>query len=259
METKSNKKKIFAIVGVVAVIAIICAVVAGITIGNKIKEERRIAEEKQYKADQEQIINDEVNKITIMDPTVDEVDVTIYSEGDYAKVESSIKAYFTEFFATAKAIDALSTDERFTILNDSSTVMADAPAFTNTLGAIDTMKSEITTNTDKIADLLNEDTIKSYMDTDVDQEYIDLYNEVMTSGTTTASMTLYQTQISMAKDETITFIDKYRTMIAYLADNQGVWSLEGTTPMFTDQAALDQYNAYVNDFNTAREAYIAGE
>lgn len=238
------KKKIAGLIAVIAVVAIVIGVAAGVMIGKRIKAHRDYAAEQEFKASQEAFLSEELDKILVMDPLVDEIDETLSTEREYAKVEQSMKAYFTDVFSLMKEVNAFPTDERFAILMNRDQMFADAPNFTNTLAAIDTLKNEYAEDVDNICILMTSEKIDSYLDTDLDQEYVDLYNEMMTSGSTVIMETEMQDELNTSKERTVGMLDKYKAMIDFLVSTQGSWQLEGTTFMFTDQGTLDQYNAY---------------
>ncbi|MDD3362254.1 MAG: hypothetical protein PHW34_11340 [Hespellia sp.] len=252
-EKTNNKKKIAGLIAVIAVIAIVGGVAAGVVIGKRIKAQRDYAAEQKFKASQEALLGEELDKILAMDPLEDEIDESIYAEKDYAKVEQSMKAYFTDFFALLKKVNAFSTDERFAILMNPDQMFADAPNFTSTLTAIDTLKNEYAENIDGISVLMTSEKIDSYLDADLAQEYVDIYDEMMTSGSTVIAETEMQEELNTSKEQMVSMLDKYKTMVDYLVSTQGSWQLEGTTFMFTDQGTLDQYNAYVADLQNAIE------
>ncbi|MDD3403423.1 MAG: hypothetical protein PHQ72_08720 [Hespellia sp.] len=246
-----TKKKVVSLIAIIAVVAIVLGIIAGSIIGKEVKKQREYAAAQKFKTEQKDILNQEMDKLIAMDPLTDEVDQTIYTEKDYAKVESAMKTYFTEFAAVAKSVDGFATDERFAILTDQEQILGDAPDFVNTLEAINTLKTEYSADVDTISTMMTNEKIRSYLDTDLDQEYVDLYESMMTSGAAVAAETAVQAQLTISKDQIVTALDKYKTMVEYLVSTKGSWQLEDSTFMFTDQDILDQYNAYVDDFNNS--------
>lgn len=238
-QERQGKKSTAKIVAIVIIVMFALGVAVGFVIGKQIKKQH------DYVAKQEKLLNDELAKIMAQNPAADEVDQTIYTEKEYAKVEKSMKAYFTEMFAAAKKVNDLASDERFSILMNQDQMLADAPEFTNTLAAIDTFKSEYTAGVDAIAECLEEEKVMSYLDTTLEQEYQDMYKEMMLNEDTVWYEKSFLDEPVASKEQITNLLDVYKEMVDFLVVTQDKWTIEDSTFMFTEQAALEQYNAYV--------------
>lgn len=245
--TQPDKKKNNKIVAIIIAVVAVIAIVGGIFAYNTYKK----AQEEKYRKEQQALLETEMSKLTLLNITSGSVDMTIKTEGDYAKVEKTIKEYFQELLTTEQHISSLQSDERFTILNegDSEEFWSDQPEFAKTTEAIATLKTEMGTDIDTITALLDEKAIEGRIDSKIGKEYKKMYNELMLSDSAKAEYLTIQTTIDTSKTQLFNLLDKRQAMIDLLKSNQGQWKVEGTQLYFYSEDLMNQYNAMVEELN----------
>lgn len=246
--TKPDKKKNSKVIAIVVIVFVIIAIAGGIFAYRTVK---KIQEEK-YRQEQENILNEEIEKLSTLDPLSDSVDMTIKTEGDYGKVEQTVKEYFQELFTSVQHMQELQSDERFSILTaaNQEAYWKDAPEFKKTTEAINTIKTEMGTACDSISQMLEEDTIKGRLDGNLDTYYKELYQKVMLSTTTNEELQTIKTSMDTAKAQLFAALDKRMEMIDILKKHKDSWEEKNGQLYFTSQSVLDKYNKIVNELNS---------
>ncbi len=196
----------------------------------------------------EKILKEEVNKITNLDFTTDEIDMHIKTTKDYAVVEKTIKDFWNEYHTLAREIIELTNNDKLKNILSIENYELDGKEFTSTKEYISTTQSKIGENIHKIITLTSKESIENAIkDKNLSSYYVDLYNELMVDydieddiATTVKELEDLQSHI----DEVFTY---YNKVIDFLIKNQNSWTINNKKLEFTNESLANQYNALIKE------------
>ena len=108
----------------------------------------------------EKILKEEVNKITNLDFTVDEIDMHIKTTKDYAVVEKTIKEFWNEYHTLAREIIELTNDDKIKNILTIENYELDGKDFVSSKEYITNTQSKINENINKIIELTKKENIE---------------------------------------------------------------------------------------------------
>lgn len=224
-----NKKKKIAII--VSIIAIVIVVIFGYFVYDAAK--------------QNQILNDEMEKLVDADLLKDEIDMDIKAKGDYGVVEETIKTYLNDYAKLAKNVTKEMGDSKYTEVLTVTNIKKDSPDFKESEKTIASLK-EIINQMNQIIDMTSKDTImKAIKDKKLDSSYNDLYEEIMFDKGTMSELTAVKTQLSSANKSLEKMANTYTEAIKFLKDNKGKWQISGNQLYFDTTSLASEYNKII--------------
>ncbi len=231
MKKNSLKRKLIVIGGVIlSVIIIIGAVVI-------VRE-----------LNAEKILKEEVNKITNLDFTVDEIDMHIKTTKDYAVVEKTIKEFWNEYHTLAREIIELTNDDKIKNILTIENYELDGKDFVSSKEYITNTQSKINENINKIIELTKKENIeKRITDKDLSSYYVDLYNELMIDYDIEEDISATVKELEDLENEVNALFTKYTKVIDFLVTNQASWTVTNGKLEFTSEALATQYNNLIKE------------
>ena len=225
-----NKKVIGAIVAVVIVILI---AVAGYFFTQGMRQEKLLAEE--------------VNKISRMDITKEDVNLPIKTTGDYAIVEKAIKSYLSEFGQKAKSVTTMLSDEKLGKVLSADNYKEDGPEFKSTKEFISTTKTKFNEEMERLVSMCKEETILEHIKKEnLSEKYETLYKNLMFDDTVKKELVEAGEQLSESSEVVNTMLDTQEEIINLLANNPSAWTINSRNQVeFKDSNLLNQYNTLV--------------
>lgn len=231
MKKKKLKKQIVVIIGIILSIVIIIAAV------NIVKE-----------LNAEKILKEEVNKITNLDFTVDEIDMNIKTKKNYAVVEKTIKDFWNEYYTLAREIIELTNDEKVKNILSIENYELDGKDFVKTKEFITTTQSKISENVTKIITLTNKDNIeKKITEQQLPQYYVDLYNELMVDYDIEDDISATVKELEDLQSHVDNVFNYYTKVIDFLVTNQNSWTVSNGKLEFTSESLANKYNNLIKE------------
>ncbi len=196
----------------------------------------------------EKILKEEVNKITNLDFTTDEIDMHIKTTKDYAVVEKTIKNFWHEYHTLAREIIELTNNDKLKNILSIENYELDGKEFKTSKEYIITTQSKISENIQKIINLTSKENILSLIeDKDLSDYYIDLYKELMVDydieddiSETVKELEDLQSRV----DEVFTY---YNKVLDFLIKNQNNWTINNEKLEFTTEALANEYNNLIKE------------
>lgn len=223
------KRKIFIISGVVL---LLIAVLIAIFVVKDLRQEKVLRDEIssiQELTDSEQMDMDAVNE---------KLGRTV-TTGDYAKVEKAVKNYMADNFNNAITIAEVLNDEVLTNALTAENYASDGPDFVKTKLLLSDMKERLTKAKEEMKRLSESETVMSYLKDKEDSYYVDLYKEIMGEEETASGDA---SEIEQSIDEVLDMIAVEQSVIDFLSENKGQWTVQDGAIAFSDDALNDQYN-----------------
>ena len=231
MTKKKLKKPVIVVIGVIISIIIIIMAV------NLVKD-----------LNAEKILKEEVNKITNLDFTKDEIDMRIKTKNDYAIVEKTIKEFWNEYHSLAREIIELTNDDKVKNILSIQNYELDGKEFKTTKDYISSTQSKIKDNINKIIELTNKDNIeKRIEDKKLTQYYVDLYNELMVDYDIEDDISATIKELEDLQNHVDDVFNYYTKVIDFLVTNQSSWTINNEKLEFTSESLANQYNALIKE------------
>ena len=196
----------------------------------------------------EKILKEEVNKITNIDFTVDEIDMHIKTKKNYAVVEKTIKDFWNEYHSLAREIIELTNDDKLKNILSIENYELDGKDFTKTKEYISTTQGKIEENISKIIALTNKDTIeKKIEDKNLPKYYVDLYNELMVDYNIEDDISATVKELEDLQNHVDSVFNYYTKVIDFLVTNQSSWTITDDKLEFTSESLANQYNTLIKE------------
>lgn len=188
----------------------------------------------------------ETQKISNMDIEKDNVDMQIYTKGNYAVVEKAMKDYFNEYAENVKSVSNIVNDEKLGTLLTADNIQNDGPEFGQTIEYINSTKEEFKGKMDRMIELCSEEAInKQIEDKEIGDTYKELYKKLMMDENIPAQLQKVKTQMETSSNQVTTAFDTVLEIINLLKENNGKWSVKENKVVFQDTSLLTQYNSLV--------------
>ena len=225
-------KKIIGIV--IAVIVVILIIIGAVLIIRDLK--------------QDQVLKNEISRISKLDLSKDNINTSIKTKGDYAIVEKTIKNYLNEYSILVKKVTRVMENEKLATLLTSSNYKNDGPEFENSKKYINELKDEFNNNIEKMIELSKEENIlKEIEDKGLNQEYIALYKDLMLGTNVTEDLKNVIDQLQEAKDLINNRLDAIEDIIDFLNKHKNSWRINDNDELeFTAEELLEEYNQKIN-------------
>lgn len=221
------KKKIFITFGVVV---ILIAVLIAIFVVKDLRQEKTLRDEIasiQELAGSEQMdaVNEKLGHIV--------------TTGDYAKVEKAVKNYMADNFNNAITIAEALNDEVLTNALTAENYMSDGPDFVKTKLLLSDLQKRLTKAKEEQKRLSTNETVMSYLKDKEDSYYVDLYKEIIGEEESASEDAI---EIEQSIDEVLDMVAVEQSVIDFLSENKGQWTVQDGIVAFSDEALNVQYN-----------------
>lgn len=238
MEEKQNPKKKSKkiIIGVIILVIIIACIIAFLAVP-EIQDQK-----------QQEILLDEIEAVSQKTIGEDNFNTEIKTSGDYAKVESTIKNYLQKYSDAVKAV----MNETENIQSSEGTT--EKSELENKKAEIQEMQETVDVKIQTLIDMTSEDYIKNLIEKEnLDQKYVDLYNQIMVEDVTTTLKDAQETMTTM-KEKINQVFDLAVECYDYLIEHINSWETQNGQIMFYSEAELEEYNQLVENLqNKATE------
>lgn len=225
MEEVSVKKKLSA--SKIALIVIICIIAifviwVFVAANNELKAEDKLTQMRDY----------------ILES--DDINMTIESKGEYAKIEKVMKEYFKEYLDYYYEVE---DNDYIAIYN---MITADFLTYhtddlPKLLNALDTYQEKANHGLDGMIKLLDEDEIEHlFIEADIDYYHLDFYKELMILDSDEETLSGWVDY----KEENNQKMEYVKGMIGILANYPEEWYVEDETLYFINDTLLEEYNTY---------------
>lgn len=218
---------------IIAILIIFAGAVFGIFTVDKMNKEK-----------QEKILSDEVISMY----TSQKVNTEIKTTGKFAKLESAIKTYYTEYVNTSKdLIDIYSQN----LLNNSLTannISSDGPEFKNTKANINKIKDIETSTISKYEELISDEYINNKAkELNLNNYYTNLFiSEINDSLRVKEDVD----KIKTVTEEYDKWMEKIEEILNFLTENKANWKVSGSNLMFTSTTLVTNYNKLLTSLRT---------
>ncbi len=197
---------------------------------------------------QEEILIQEVNKISELDLSSDDVDMDIKTKGDYAIVEKAIKDYINEYSNITKATINIMNDEKIEDILSIENYKKDGPDFVETKKYVENSKKEFNDNIQKLIELTNEESIKKNIEKAnlTDNYYLELYNNLMLGEEMSQDLKDTEAELVDSKEMLNEVYATQENVIDFLVKNKGKWSIEGDELQFESDDLANKYEELID-------------
>lgn len=163
----------------------------------------------------------------------------IVTTGDYAKVEKAVKNYMADNFNNAITIAEALNDEVLTNALTAENYMSDGPDFVKTKLLLNDLKERLTNAKEEMKRLSEDETVMSYLKDKEDSYYVDLYKEIIGEEESASEDAI---EIEQSIDEVLDMVAVEQSVIDFLSENKGQWTVQDGIIAFSDEALNVQYN-----------------
>ena len=234
---KKNGKVSKGVLITIIIVAILIIIFAGAVFGI-------FTVDKMNKEKQEKILSDEVISMY----TSQKVNTEIKTTGKFAKLESAIKTYYTEYVNTSKDLIEIYSQN---LLNNSLTannISSDGPEFKNTKANINKIKEIETSTINKYNELISDEYINNKAkELNLNDYYTNLFISEIND---TLRVKEDVDKIKTVTEEYDKWIAKIEEILNFLTENKANWKVSGTNLMFTSTTLVTNYNNLLTSLRT---------
>lgn len=221
------KKKILIIIGV---LILLIAILIAVFVVKDLRQEKTLRDEIasiQELAGSEQMdaVNEKLGHIV--------------TTGDYAKVEKAVKNYMADNFNNAITIAEVLSDEVLTSALTAENYASDGPDFVKTKLLLSDLQKRLTKAKEEQKRLSTNETVMSYLKDKEDSYYVDLYKEIIGEEESAFEDAI---EIEQSIDEVLDMVAVEQSVIDFLSENKGQWTVQDGIIAFSDEALNVQYN-----------------
>lgn len=163
----------------------------------------------------------------------------IVTTGDYAKVEKAVKNYMADNFNNAITIAEVLSDEVLTSALTAENYTSDGPDFVKTKLLLSDLQKRLTKAKEEQKRLSTNETVMSYLKDKEDSYYVDLYKEIIGEEESASEDAI---EIEQSIDEVLDMVAVEQSVIDFLSENKGQWTVQDGIIAFSDEALNVQYN-----------------
>ena len=163
----------------------------------------------------------------------------IVTTGDYAKVEKAVKNYMADNFNNAITIAEALNDEVLTNALTAENYTSDGPDFVKTKLLLNDLKERLTNAKEEMKRLSEDETVMSYLKDKEDSYYVDLYKEIIGEEESASEDAI---EIEQSIDEVLDMVAVEQSVIDFLSESKGQWTVQYGIIAFSDEALNVQYN-----------------
>ena len=192
---------------------------------------------------QEEILEQEVLRLSNSDLVKDNFTISIKTKGEYAYVESAIKNFYKTLSDNVKLINKYMDDKRFINILTVQNIQDDRPEFINSNMLLSNTKTEVTKALDVISSLCEEENIKNLLNEEKVSDYtIDYYRKLMYTKKDLKYFAEVKEQMQTLSVDLNMFLDKVKEILDFLEKNNDSWFIENDQLYFENSTLVDRYN-----------------
>ena len=201
-----------------------------------------------YQKYQEYLLSRETDKIGNLDILNDKVDTKIYTSGDYAVVEKTMKDYIADYGKVSQQVIALVDDDTLKNLLTVERIEQDGKEFNETLTYLNQKKTDIETVMNQmIAMTSDQEIMNAIKKTNVSVSYQNLYRKMMLDSDIAGALKQEQNDLIDTREKTIAFIDDYIKIFEFLKANDSSYMVSNGQILFQNESLYQQYQTLVNN------------
>lgn len=201
-----------------------------------------------YQKYQEYLLSRETDKIGNLDILNDKVDTKIYTSGDYAVVEKTMKGYISDYGKVSQQVIALVDDDTLKNLLTVERIEQDGKEFNETLTYLNQKKTDIETVMNQmIAMTSDQEIMNAIKKTNVPVSYQNLYRKMMLDSDIAGALKQEQNDLIDTREKTIAFIDDYIKIFEFLKANDSSYMVSNGQILFQNESLYQQYQTLVNN------------
>ena len=163
----------------------------------------------------------------------------IVTTGDYAKVEKAVKNYMADNFNNAITIAEALNDEVLTNALTAENYTSDGPDFVKTKLLLNDLKERLTNAKEEMKRLSEDETVMAYLKDKEDYYYVDLYKEIIGEEESASEDAI---EIEQSIDEVLDMVAVEQSVIDFLSESKGQWTVQDGIIAFSDEVLNVQYN-----------------
>lgn len=196
------------------------------------------------------MVNDlkkEVKVLDKLDITKDRYNRSIKTSGSYALVEKSIKTYLDDYAVLLQESVSITSDSKLTKILSYDNYKKDGPEFKESLQYLESTKKKFNSNIDTLIKNSEEDTIREYIDSKIDEKYYkDLCIELMITKKRKEEFNSTKELLNKTKSKVNNVLDTSKELLEFLKNNKDNWILEDNEIKFKTRDLYNQYNSYIS-------------
>lgn len=201
-----------------------------------------------YQKYQEYLLSRETDKIGNLDILNDKVDTKIYTSGDYAIVEKTMKDYISDYGKVSQQVIALVDDDTLKNLLTVERIEQDGKEFNETLTYLNQKKTDIETVMNQmIAMTSDQEIMNAIKKTNVSVSYQNLYRKMMLDSDIAGALKQEQNDLIDTREKTIAFTDDYIKIFEFLKANDSSYMVSNGQILFQNESLYQQYQTLVNN------------
>lgn len=200
-----------------------------------------------YQKYQEYLLSRETDKIGNLDILKDQVDMEVYTTGDYAVVEKTMKNYISNYGKISQQVITLIDDETLKNLLTVERIEQDGKEFHDTLTYLEKKKTDIENTMNQMITMTSDQEIMNAIKKEkVSVSYQNLYRKMMLDSDIATALKQEQNNLIDTKEKTIAFIDDYIKIFEFLKENGSSYMVSDGQILFQNESLYQQYQSLVN-------------
>ena len=200
-----------------------------------------------YQKYQEYLLSRETDKIGNLDILKDQVDMKIYTTGDYAVVEKTMKNYIADYGKISQQVITLIDDDTLKNLLTVERIEQDGKEFHDTLTYLNQKKADIENVMNQMITMTSDQEIMNAIKKEkVSVSYQNLYRKMMLDSDIAGALKQEQNNLIDTKEKTLVFIDNYIKIFEFLKANGSSYMVSDGQILFQNESLYQQYQSLVS-------------
>lgn len=200
-----------------------------------------------YQKYQEYLLSRETDKIGNLDILNEQVDTKIYTTGNYAVVEKTMKNYISDYGKISQQVIQLVDDDTLKNLLTVERIEEDGKEFNDTLTYLNQKKAEIENVMNQMITMTSDQEIMNAIKKEkVPVSYQNLYRKMMLDSDIAGALKQEQNDLIDTRENTIAFIDHYIQIFDFLKSNASSYTVSNGQILFQNESLYQQYQSLIN-------------
>ena len=200
-----------------------------------------------YQKYQEYLLSRETDKIGNLDILKDQVDMEVYTTGDYAVVEKTMKNYIADYGKISQQVITLIDDDTLKNLLTVERIEQDGKEFHDTLTYLEKKKTDIENTMNQMITMTSDQEIMNAIKKEkVSVSYQNLYRKMMLDSDIATALKQEQNNLIDTKEKTLVFIDNYIKIFEFLKANGSSYMVSDGQILFQNESLYQQYQSLVS-------------
>ena len=196
---------------------------------------------------QASVLQQEISSLLEKDFINSEIDMTIKSKRNYAKVEKAVKDYLSDVKSLYAQAQKFCDDSEISNIISAENIEADDKELTVLSQKIEEYKNEFEELKNSSKGITNELIILEKIEaTGVKQNYVDVYKDIMDNESMKSKLENAQSQIEKELEKTEKQVDGLDKIVRFLKFNSKYWEINDGRLQFTNVNKLTEYYQLLN-------------